>query len=205
MNDAQREHRLPDLVRLADIAGRLRRLDEVVHERVDPHRDPVGPSNVDLLARQVASGQDPEAHRVVDVVVDVGDAVDEAHDLPLERGSGSRSPVWVRMPSHTSCVRLRRPCDRVTNARCGGTRLSEALAEHLVERVLARVSERACGPCRGRARSPRRGPRSAAAPARRRARSQSSRACASCGCDSGRRRGSMNTCVLPFSRRNAFE
>ena len=61
-----------------------RRLDDVVDERVDPRRARAAEDR-DLLARQVVLGEEPVAHRVVDVVVDVRDAVDEPHDLPLER------------------------------------------------------------------------------------------------------------------------
>ena len=46
---------------------------------------PVGPSSSISASRQVVFAQQAEANGVVDVVVDVGDAVDDAHDLPLER------------------------------------------------------------------------------------------------------------------------
>ena len=61
-----------------------RRVDEVAHESVDAHR--AGrPEQRDLVPRQIAVAQQAEADGVVDVVVDVGDAVDDAHDPPLER------------------------------------------------------------------------------------------------------------------------
>ena len=47
--------------------------------------EPVAPSTAISAARQVALGEDPVADRVVDVVVDVGDAVDDPDDLALER------------------------------------------------------------------------------------------------------------------------
>ena len=47
--------------------------------------EPVGAEQLDLGPRQVGLGEDPVANRVVDVVVDVRDAVDDAHDLALER------------------------------------------------------------------------------------------------------------------------
>ena len=81
---AQAVHRPADLLALADVAGGRRRLDQVVDEAVDPPR-PGRPEQLDLLLRQVVLGEQAVAERVVDVVVDVGDAVDEAHDLPLER------------------------------------------------------------------------------------------------------------------------
>ena len=81
---AQREHRAADLVALRDVARLRGRLDEVVHERVDAPRAGFA-EHGDLVARQVVGGEHPGADRVVDVVVDVRDAVDDADDLPLER------------------------------------------------------------------------------------------------------------------------
>ena len=46
---------------------------------------PVGPEDRNLVAWQVVLAEQPVPHGVVDVVVDVRDAVDEPHDLPLER------------------------------------------------------------------------------------------------------------------------
>ncbi len=59
-------------------------LDEVVHERVDPLGAGLAEQR-DLGDRQVAADEEPVPHRVVDVVVDVRDTVDDAHDLPFER------------------------------------------------------------------------------------------------------------------------
>ena len=80
---AQREHRLPHLGRLADVVDALRRLDDVVNEPVDPLRTRVSEDR-DLLARKVVFTEKPVPHRVVDVVVDVCDSIDEPHDLSLE-------------------------------------------------------------------------------------------------------------------------
>ena len=66
------------------VARLLRRVDEIVHEPVDP-LGARGAEQLDLRAGQVGVREDPVADRVVDVVVDVGDAVDDADDLPLER------------------------------------------------------------------------------------------------------------------------
>ena len=67
-------------------------LDDVADERVDPRR--AGRAEpLDLLGRQVALGDDPGADGVVDVVVDVGDAVDESHDPALERRRLQRAGV----------------------------------------------------------------------------------------------------------------
>ena len=51
--------------------------------RVSIRVEPVGPEQLDLGRRQVLLAEDPGAQRVVDVVVDVGDAVDELDDPPL--------------------------------------------------------------------------------------------------------------------------
>ena len=53
-------------------------------ERVDPPRTGRA-EQLDLVPRQVVGREDPVADRVVDVVVDVGDAVDDPDDLALER------------------------------------------------------------------------------------------------------------------------
>ena len=37
------------------------------------------------FARQILGAQKPGTHGIVDVVVDVGDEIGHAHDLPLER------------------------------------------------------------------------------------------------------------------------
>jgi hypothetical protein len=79
-----RQHGRADLIALADVAGALRGLDEVVHQRVDTPR--AGRSEqFDLVARQLRRVEHPRANRVVDVVIDVRDPVDEANDLALER------------------------------------------------------------------------------------------------------------------------
>ncbi len=149
--------------------------------------EPVSPEDRDLLARQVVLVEQPVPHRVVDVVVDVRDAVDEPHDLPLERLG--LALARVREDPVADLVReVERARDPqrllvVTKAP------TESLLHGVVERVLARRARTACGPCRARARSPPSDPRSAAAPARRRARSPSSRACGSCASGSDRPRG----------------
>ena len=97
MNLRRRAIAPPDLLALHDVAGPLGVLDQVVHEQVDPLAAGLAEDR-DLLARQVALGEHAGAQRVVDVVVDVGDAVDEPHDPALERrrqlrarcGAGSR-------------------------------------------------------------------------------------------------------------------
>src|SRR6478672_7576572 len=83
----QRRHRLADLVALSDVAGGFGGLDQVVNERVDPPRA-CRSEKFDLPARELRGREHAGADRVIDVVVDVGDAVDEPDDLALER-------VWL--------------------------------------------------------------------------------------------------------------
>ena len=67
-------------------------LDKVVHEGVDPPRAPVAEER-NLLTRELGRIEDPEAHSIVDVVVDVGDTVDDPHDLAFERRGLLRAGV----------------------------------------------------------------------------------------------------------------
>ena len=70
-------------------------------------------------AAAAASAQDPRAHRIVDIVVDVGDDVGDARDLPFDRAGAvlGSAPTgmplfpfeWRAMPSRTSQVRFS-PC-----------------------------------------------------------------------------------------------
>ena len=55
--------------------------------------DPVGPSSSISAAGRSEWSQDPRPQRVVDVVVDVGDAVDQLHDPPLQRRRLARPGV----------------------------------------------------------------------------------------------------------------
>ena len=71
---------------------------------VSMRREPVSPSTRSPPAA-VARLEHAGADRVVDVVVDVRDAIDDAHDLALERLRLDRA-VCLRMPSRTSHVRL---------------------------------------------------------------------------------------------------
>ena len=71
----------------------LRLVHDVADERVDSVRAG-GPEDGDLVAWQVVLAQQPVPHGVVDVVVDVRDAVDEPHDLPLERLWLALARVW---------------------------------------------------------------------------------------------------------------
>ena len=106
----------------------------------------------------------PGAQRVVDVVVDVGDAVDDPDDPALER-RGLAGPVWLRMPSRTGSVRFR-PAPSRSSVVDHAQRVlvvlelaAEALPAGAVERRPRRCGRTAGGRGRGRARSPRSGPR----------------------------------------------
>ena len=141
----------------------------------------------DLVARQVALLEQAVADRVVDVVVDVGDAVDDADDLALERLG--LLLARVREDAVADLVGQVQPLgdpQRLLVVPEADRRSARAAPRRARPRRRGRT---AGGPCRGRARSPRRDPRSAAARGRRRARSRSSRACGSCACGSGRRPG----------------
>jgi hypothetical protein len=77
-------HRTADLLALADVARLGRGLDQVVDEPVDASAAG-GAEQLDLGVRQVALFEQSVAEGIVDVVVDVRDAVDESHDAALER------------------------------------------------------------------------------------------------------------------------
>ena len=93
----------------------------------------------DLLVRKVVLRQQPVAHGVVDVVIDVGHAVDEPHDLPLER-------LWlalagVREDAVTDLVReVQRARDPQRLLVVAETTV-EPLLHGRVERILACVPE----------------------------------------------------------------
>ena len=139
MNDAEREHRGADVVALDDVAGGLGALDQVVDERVDPRRAGLA-EELDLRARQVVRREQPPADRVVDVVVDVGDPVDEPHDLPFER----RRFLLARMREDAVAhllgqVQLLGDPQRLLVVPEAG---AELLAQARVELLLARMPER---------------------------------------------------------------
>ena len=105
--------------------------------------EPVSPQHGDLLAREIVDREHAGPQRIVDVVVDVGDPVDQPDDLALERrrlagaarsGAGSRRAP----PRSGSAPPARRP--RAASARCGGTR-PRSVAPAGVQHVLADVPE----------------------------------------------------------------
>src|SRR5262249_27509303 len=134
----EREHRVADLRALPDVTGGLRCLNEVVHERVDS----VGAGLTekgDFLLWQVLGPKDPEADRVVDVVVDVCDAVDDADDLPLERRRLALARVREDAVAHLlGEVQLFGDPERLLVVAEPAT---EALREGLVQRLLSRMAE----------------------------------------------------------------
>ena len=84
--------------------------------------------------------QEPVPHRVVDVVVDVRDAVDQPHDLPLERLGLALAGVREDAVAHLvrEVERARDPVRLLVMAETA----AEALRHGRIERVLARVPER---------------------------------------------------------------
>ena len=183
MNLRSRSIAAADLLALGDVAAPRARSRRGRDERVDPRR--AGrPEQLDLLSGQVALGEDPGPQGVVDVVVDVGDAVDEAHDPALERGRLARAgvvedPVADRLGEvEPAAVALERVDDpqRVLVVPEARSRCARAAPGRAPPRRCARTAD---GRGRGRARSPRSGPRSAPGPARRCARWQASSVCVS--------------------------
>ena len=107
-------------------------------------REPVSPRTAISSAGRSASAQHAGAHGVVDVVVDVGDAVDEADDLALERRGLPRparvaqDPVAHRVGEVEALEHVDDPQRVLVVAEAA----AEALARAAVEHVLADVAER---------------------------------------------------------------
>ena len=113
-------------------------LDDVVDEPVDALRART-PKDRDLLVRQVGLGKQPVPHRVVDVVVDVRDAIDQPHDLPLERLGLALARV-----RENAVADLVGEVERVRDAKrllVVAEAPIESLRHGRVERVLARMPE----------------------------------------------------------------
>ena len=136
---AERKHRRANLLALDDVAGRLGRLDEVVDERVDALRAARAEQR-DLVLRQVFGIEDPVPDGVVDVVVDVRDPVDDAHDLALVRLGLDLTRVLEDPVAHLprQVERFRDPERLLVVPEAE----PEALPQALVERLLAHVPER---------------------------------------------------------------
>ena len=130
--------------------------------------DPLSPQHGDRPAGSSPSRSSPARTRVVDVVVDVRNPVDHAHDPALERRRhlGARLE-WRAIPSRTCSVRL---SPRAVALRARSTTPQRVLvvakvapersAQARVEHLLADVPERRVPEVVAERRSPPRGPRS---------------------------------------------
>ena len=142
---AQREHRLGDRLALADVAGDVRGLDEVVHDRVDARRARRA-EHRDRRLGQLGGVEHAGAQRVVDVVVDVRDAVDELDDAALERLRRDRPGVVEDAVAHlvreveAAPVALEH-VDDAQRVLVVAEAALEALAQRAVQRRLAGVTE----------------------------------------------------------------
>ena len=136
---AKGEHRAADLLALDDVAGALGALDQIVDERVDPARPPIA-EQCDFVLRQVGGVEDSEADGVVDVVVDVGDAVDDADDLALERRGLERARV-----GEDAVADILGEVQGLCNSKrmlVVAEAAAEAVVQGVVERLFARMPER---------------------------------------------------------------
>ncbi len=143
---AQPPHRAADALALDDVARALGCLDEVVHQQVDALGARLAEDR-DLLLRQVALGQHARAQCVVDVVVDVGDAVDQPHDAALERGGQPGTRVVQDAVAHRlgQVEPLPVALEHVDDAQrvlVVAEAAAGALVQRAVERILAGVTER---------------------------------------------------------------
>ncbi len=90
------------------------------------------------LARDVGIGQDPGAHGVVDVVVDIGDLVGLADDLPLKRLRQTAVTAMAE-DAHAHLVGQAQPCpsfSRISTTRSDCSLWRNGSARHLAERDL---------------------------------------------------------------------
>ena len=116
-----------------------------MHQPVDPARARLT-EQLDLLVRQLVLIEHSGAHSVVDVVIDVRDAVDDPDDLPLERGGFRRARVVE--DSVADLVRQVEPAAVALDVVDDAQRVlvvakpaAEVTAELLVEALLAGVAE----------------------------------------------------------------
>src|SRR5690349_6274131 len=109
-----------------------------VHRRVDAIGAPLA-EQLDLVLGQIRGIEDAEADGVVDVVVDVGDTVDDADDLALER----RRLLLAGM-REDAVAYLGREVERFRDLQrmlVVAETTAEMLLQRLVERVLTGVAE----------------------------------------------------------------
>jgi len=118
-----------------------------MHERVDSGRSTVA-EHGDRLAGQLTLAQQTRAQRVIDVVVDVGDAVDQPHDAPLQRAGRIGAPgvagdpvpdLLGQVQSGPVALQLIDDAQRMLVV---AKPAAEALAQAAVEHLLADVPER---------------------------------------------------------------
>ena len=105
--------------------------------------DPIGArgtEQLDLGAGQVGVREDPVADRIVDVVVDVGDAIDDAYDLPLQRLR--LLSTGVREDAVADLVGEVEPQGDAPRLLVVAEAAPERGVERIVERLLTRVTER---------------------------------------------------------------
>ena len=130
-----------------------------MHERVDPPR--AGVARISICRSREVSGRDHAgADRVVDVVVDVRDPVDQADDLSLERRGLRARPEWPRFrrgpPSSDSTPgRRARACRRHAASARGGERRCRTARLDSGPEPPRRYVQTAGGRGRARVRSPR--------------------------------------------------
>ena len=110
-----------------------------MHQRVDA----VGAALAEgrhLVLWQIGRVEDAEAHGIVDVVIDVGDAIDDADDLALEAGRLGFTCMGEDAVAHLGRqVQRFRDLQRMLVV---AKATAEVLLQRPVERVLAGVPER---------------------------------------------------------------
>src|SRR5665213_3659087 len=122
-------------------------LDEVVDERVDARRAALA-ENADRLRGERGGVEDTRAQRVVDVMVEVGETVGDAHDRALERRRSGRAAGVAEDPVADLLTQVQAApvaFERVHDAQrlCPMVEVApEALAQAAVEHVLPDVTKR---------------------------------------------------------------
>jgi len=121
-------------------------LDEVVDERVDPVGSGIAKRG-DCVSGKIRGGDYAGPEGVVDVVVDVRDAVQQPDDLAFERRRlrGAAGVVEDSIPDRVAEVETRsvalEPVDDPQRVLVMAKRASEALGQTAIEDVLAEVAE----------------------------------------------------------------
>ncbi len=110
-----------------------------MHQAVDPI-GARGTEQLDLGAGQVGVREDPVADGIVDVVIDIGDAIDDAYDLPLQRlrllSTGVRENAVADLAGEVE------PQGDAPRLLVVAEAAPESGVERIVERLLTRVTER---------------------------------------------------------------